>query len=548
VSAITYGFTLHHRKTDILIIGAGGAGARAALEAAQTGRSVTLICRSPLGQGGLTPTANGGYQAAVLPGDSPAIHAEDLIAAGCGLNDRPLVGVLTGEALEQARMLEKFGATMNWEIPQKVHEPQMRYPRSIFVPGKEILATFRRQLKNYRNVLLLEDYLSLQLLFHDGAVVGALLFDIKEGTVTVCESKATILATGSLGEIYPLSAQEPMGIPTGSTGSGYVLAGMAGADLVDMEMIQFSIVPLVPPLIQGMRCLPWGPLRNARGDSFLPPGAAEYSHETARALYRELRQGPVTMDLQDRKAPDHARHPVAGQRNRQLREFEVTPYQRRVAVGLASLFMMGGVHINERCETSVPGLYAAGEVAANVHGARRVAGNAFTEMIVFGARAGKYAARAAEGKGSFPGVPKQQIEECLERLSGIVEGKQRDIAPGELRRKTRAIMGEYAHVIRNGPGLETALEKLGALEKDLPFVRVRTEGGFGYNASLIETFDLTWLLAVSRIVCHAALIRQESRGFQFREDFPEEKKDWLMHTLVRRAGGEWVGGTKAVAQ
>lgn len=531
----------------MLVIGAGGAGARAAIEAAQTGRQVALICRSPLGKGGLTPTANGGYQAAVLPGDSPAIHAEDLIAVGCGLNDRPLVEVLTGEALEQARMLEQFGARMNWEIPQKVHEPQMRYPRSIFVPGKEVLATLRRQLRKYGNVLLLEDYLSLQLLFHDGEVVGALLFDIKEGSITVCESKATILATGSLGEIYPLSAQEPMGLPTGSTGSGYILAGMAGADLVDMEMIQFSIVPLHPPLIQGMRCLPWGPLRNSQGNEFLPPNAGEYSHETAQALYRELQRGAVTMDLHDRKAPDHARHPVAGQRNRQLREFEVTPYQRRVTVGLASLFMMGGVRINERCETSVPGLYAAGEVAGNVHGARRVAGNAFTEMIVFGARAGKYAAREAAGKGRFPEVPKQQIGECLERLSGIVQEKHGDITPGELRRKARSIMGRYLHVIRTGPGIQTALEELGTLEQDLPFVRVKTEGGLRYNASLIETFDVNWLLAVSRIVCQAALTRQESRGFQFREDFPEEKEDWLKHTVIRRAGGEWVGGTKAVA-
>ena len=541
-------FTVKNIKTDVLIIGAGGAGARAAVEAAQTGRQVTLVCRAPLGQGGLTPTANGGYQAAVLPGDSPAIHAEDLIAAGSGLNDRPLVEALTGEALEQARILEQFGARMNWEIPKKVHEPQMRYPRSIFVPGKEILAALRRQLKKYGNVLLLEDYLSLQLLLHDGKVVGALLFNIKEGSITVCESKTTILATGSLGEIYPLSAQEPMGIPTGSTGSGYVLAGMAGADLVDMEMIQFSIVPLLPPLIKGMRCLPWASLRNSRGNDFLPPNAEEYSHETAQALYRELRQGQVTMDLHDRKAPDHARHPLAGRRNRQLQELEVTPYQRRVAVGLGALFMMGGVHISERCETSVPGLYAAGEVAGNVHGARRVAGNAFPEMIVFGARAGKYAAEEAGGKGSFPEAPKQQIGECRERLSGIMEGKHHDITPVELREKTRAIMGKHAHAIRTGTGLQTALEELRALESDLPFVMVKTEGGFRYNASLLETIDLHWLLAVSRIVCRAALLRQESRGFQFREDFPEEREDWLKHTLVRRAGGEWVGGTKTIAR
>lgn len=252
------------------------------------------------------------------------------------------------------------------------------------------------------------------------------------------------------------------------------------------------------------------------------------------------------MDLRGREAPAHARHPLAGQRNKQLKEFGVTPYQRAVSVGLGSLFMMGGVHINERCRTSLPGLYAAGEVAGNVHGARRVAGNAFTEMIVFGARAGKYAAREAEGKARYPDAPREQIQACLEYLADIVEEKRRDIAPGELRRKARAVMGTHAHAVRNGPGLQTALDELGNLEKDLPFVTVRSAGGFGHHAGLLEALDLRWLLAASRIVCRAALIREESRGFHFREDFPAERQAWAKHTVVRRAGGDWLADTKPV--
>ncbi|MDP2267710.1 MAG: FAD-binding protein, partial [Deltaproteobacteria bacterium] len=452
-------------KTDVLIIGAGGAGARAALEAAQTAGQVTLVCRSPLGRGGLTPTANGGYHAAVWPGDSPAIHAEDLITMGCNLNDRNLVAALSREALEQAQMLEKFGAAVNWDVPPKPQEPQMRYPRSLFVPGREVLAALNRQLKKCGNVLILADHLALQLLTVAGKVTGAVLLNIAAGSITVCLSKTTVMATGSLGEIYPRSAQEPMGLPTGSTGSGYVLAGLAGADLVDMEMIQFAAIPLEPTLIIGMRCLPWAPVKNAAGREFLPPEAGEYSHEAAQAVYREISagRGPLTMDLRDRTPVAHFRHPLFGQRSRRLQEFGVTPFQRPVTVGVGALFMMGGIHINERCETSVPGLYAAGEVSGNVHGARRVSGNAFPEMIVFGARAGKYAALEAGKDKAAPEVPQPQIEEAREYLSSLVaglvqgpgEGRPGGTTPREVRQKTRQIMEKYGNLIRNGEGLRT---------------------------------------------------------------------------------------------
>lgn len=400
ITIITYGLTLKKIKMDVLIIGTGGARARAAVEAARTGRQVVLVCRSPLGKGGLTPTANGGYHAAVSPGDSPEIHAEDLIAMGRNLNDRNLVYVHTQEALEQAKRLEEFGARINWEVPPKPHEPQMRCPRSLFVPGKEVLSALQKQLKKCSNVLLLGDHLALQLLIVDGEVVGALLFNIREGNVTVCESKATVLATGSLGEIYPPTAQELMGISTGSIGSGHILAGRAGADLVDMEMIQFAAVPVSPSLIKEMRRLPWAPMQNAEGKDFLPLNLGEYSHDTAQTIYREIKEGrePLIMDLRDKKPPGHFRHPMAGQRNKYLTEFGATPCQQAVTVGLGALYMMGGVHINECCETSVPGLFAAGEVTGNIHGARRCGGNAFTEMIVFGARAGKYAAHEAGEK------------------------------------------------------------------------------------------------------------------------------------------------------
>jgi succinate dehydrogenase/fumarate reductase flavoprotein subunit len=467
---------------------------------------------------------------------------------GCNLNDRNLVRALTEEALFQAKTLEKFGAKVNWNVPAKPHEPQMRYPRSLFVPGKEVLFALRRQIKKHDNISLLEDCLALRLLTVDGEAAGALLLDIATGTIVVCESKATILATGSLGEIYTLTAQEPMGIPTGSSGSGYVLAGQAGADLVDMEMIQFVVVPIDPPLIKGMRCLPWAPLKNAEGRDFLDLGFGEYSHQAAQAVYREIKEGrgPLTMHLPDRKPPASFRHPLFGKRHERLHEYGVTPYQRPITVGLGALFMMGGVHINERCETTVPGLYAAGEAAANVHGARRVAGNAFPDMIVFGARAGKYAALEAGKKKVASGAPKDQINDCLEYLSSLMAEKGGGITARELRQKIKSVMEQHAHAIRNASGLKTALEEIEALEKEAHSIDVNVAVGLNHNAGLIDALDCTWMAAAARIVCRAALLREESRGYHFREDFPEEKDSWLQHTVVRRKGEDWIGDAKPI--
>jgi succinate dehydrogenase/fumarate reductase flavoprotein subunit len=208
--------------------------------------------------------------------------------------------------------------------------------------------------------------------------------------------------------------------------------------------------------------------------------------------------------------------------------------------------MMGGVHINERCETSVPGLFAAGEVTGNVHGARRVSGNAFPEMVVFGARAGKYAADFAEKSKASPEVRKSQVREVLQYLENLARGGEKNIAPGEVRQKVKSVMGKHVHMIRNREGIEIALQELQGLEKDLSSVGIETVGGLSYNARMLEAIDARWLIHTAQIVCHGALLREESRGFQYREDFPQEREDWLKHTVVRRAGTEWVSGTKPV--
>jgi succinate dehydrogenase/fumarate reductase flavoprotein subunit len=532
-------------KTEVLIIGAGGAGLRAAIEAARADVSVTIVSRAPVGKGGLTATANGGYHAAVWPGDSPEIHAEDMIEAGEYLNDRNLVKVLAEESPVRAKELESFGMAVDWNIPPTPAEPEMRFPRSLFIPGKEMLSGMGKFLARQPNVKILEDYLLTRFLKNDGGVTGAVFYNIRTGGITLISAKAVILASGSYGEVYPKAAQEPLGVRTGSTGIGHLAAAEAGADLVDMEMVQIVPVPVEPVTILGMRCLPWSPLVNARGETFLPIGRGPYSFHVARSIWKEYDEGrgPVYMDCTDQKPPSGpGRHAVAASRGKYLGEIGATPYKRRVQVGLGALFAMGGIHINERCETGVPGLFAAGEISAGVHGGRRVSGSALPEIIVFGARAGQFAAEYSRKGKAIPDAVTEQAEEDRALINSLT-GKKGGCEPQKIRNSVKELMGNFAYIERNGKGLSKALEALDRLEAECGEL---SPGAVpAYNLNLVAALDARSLVKISKVVCTAGLLREESLGFHYRSDFPKAKET-VEHTAVRIQGDALSAGTKPV--
>jgi succinate dehydrogenase/fumarate reductase flavoprotein subunit len=531
-------------RADVLIIGAGGAGLRAAVEAAKAGVSVMIVSRAPVGRGGLTATANGGYHAAMWPGDSPAIHAEDMIDAGSSLNDRNLVQALTEESPARAKELESFGVAVDWNIPPKPAEPEMRFPRSLFIPGKEMLLVMGKMLAKQSNVKILEDYLLLRFLKNETGVTGAVFFDIRKGGLSVVSCKAVILASGSYGEIYPKAAQEPLGVRTGSTGIGQIAAAEAGADLADLEMTQFASVPVDPVTILGMRCLPWSPMTNDKGETFLPDGRGPYSFHVAQAIWKEYNEGrgPVWMDCQGQTPPSGGRHMVAVHRGKYLGEIGATPYRRKVQVGLGALFCMGGIHINERCETGVPGLYAAGEVSANAHGGRRISGSALPEIIVFGARAGQFAAEFCKKSRAVPDVPPGQVDEMKSLIEGLA-GKKGGREPQQIRDSLKAVMGKYAYIERDKTGLAEGMDELDKLEKCLG--DLSTGETLQYNLNLTAALDVRSLIKISKAVCLAALQREESRGFHYRADFPQENKT-AEHTVVRINDGVLSAGLKPV--
>jgi len=527
-------------EADVLIIGAGGAGARAALEAGRAGVEVTLVCRSPVGRGGATPTANGGYAVANIEGDSPEIHAEELIRVGCFLNDRDLVRTLTQDSMQEAKFLASIGARIQWNLAPS---------RGVLIPGREMMRAMSREIKKLRNIRVYEDVMALRILTGPDGAAGAVLWNIRESKLIVCRSKKTILAVGSLGEIYPVTALEPMGLPTGSTGGGYVMAALAGAELVDMEMTQFPFAPLKPTLARNMRYTNLKAKKlNADGKEFMKPGIGAYSHHAALAVVQEYDEGrgPVRIDLTDQPISNvHEDHIAADVRDAKMREFGVTPFQRPVIVHVGLLFMMGGVSIDVNARTTLPNLFAAGEVSGNMHGANRVPGNALTDIIVYGAIAGRVAAADAGKTRDLPQFDKQTADEVRNMIDQHTREKAQGMSAMKIKDEIRATMGKNANLIRDGEKLKSAIERLSELELLLPEMKT---GGLQsrYDTRLVDALDARFMLKAAQIVCFSAIAREESRGFHYRSDFPEEREEWLKHTMLKIRDGKIEVGSRPV--
>ena len=519
-------------STDVLVIGGGGAGSRAALEAAKLGSRVILAAKGPISKSGLTPTANGGYLTPFLEGDSPEVFFADQVRLGNGLNDQRLVKVLSEEALPCIKELEELGAKVSWQTSN--FEPTLTYPRSVLIPGKVLLQALRKAIVKHPQITLKENWLVTRLIKDGGKVRGAIVLDTVQGQFVFVNCGAVVLATGGSGEVYGLTADSPMGVPTGSVGEGWWLASEVGCELVDPEMVQFVAIPVGPAIMKGMRHLPWGPFFNNKGEQFITPGEGPYSALAALQIVTEIVEGrgPVYIDLTDKPYANNARHPIAAARMNAIHELGMTPHQQRFNIDVGSLFCMGGVRINEKTETSVAGLFAAGEVAGNVHGARRVAGNAFPDMIVFGRRAGRF---AAEYSNSNPvSLDKELASFCksdAEKMQELFKDKRTNKSTNYVKSEIKRVMDEHARVLKTEESLNKAEEKLINIEQDLlPMVSVNGKPGL-MNIELSEAISLNAMLKAARMIVATARMRKESRGAHYRVDYPDEDKV-IQHTRL----------------
>ena len=551
-------------KADVLVIGAGGAGSRAAIEAADNNPEalVVILNQGPVGKSGLTVMANGGIRWVSHPDDKPEYLFKEIVQAGAFLNEQNLVEILTEEAPARGNELIDWGAQVlpfaessksGGAAPDQQGTGPV-YPRSRYIPGVTYMATLRKELERRQNITIIEDVITTKLLVSEGRAVGAVILNIRSGEVFPMAAKAIVLATGGLGELYDHSSNTPFGLRGHATGMGCTLAYHIGAELIDMEMIQFTGDQLYPPWLLGNAALLvsncGAKYMNIHGEEFmkLPMTRDETQIRAAKEIAKgngterggvfiDLSVSPLPSDEIEEQIKVNLAEGIAKERWKLIKDMSAdNPDPKNWKIEFTpggAHFFMGGIRINSQCETNIEGLYAAGECSGGVQGGNRMGGNALTEIIVFGARAGKFAGEYANNAGFIEPEAQLVIDE-QNRLQGLF--KSDGIAPSVIRKKLTSIMSKYVAVARTGDGLAKALEELDALRKG-DFTRMRVPQGRVFNSLWVEAIQVIYMLDLAEMIAKSALYRTESRGAHYREDYPDRDPAWLKHTCVTKKDG-----------
>jgi succinate dehydrogenase / fumarate reductase, flavoprotein subunit len=548
-------------ETDVLVIGSGAAGMYAAIEAARRGApeglQVLLADRSLIGRGGATVMAQMTVAAALgeeVPDDWQH-HYDDTIAAGRGLCDEKLARLLCEEAPECIRELDAWGvgwARKNGHITATT-APGHDRPRCVYVDfintGPAVSKTLRTRMARNQNIRKIGDLCIVDLVIGDGEITGAVGYHLGSGAPVVIAAKATVLATGGLTRLYRRnSASTNMG------GDGYALALRAGCPLIDMEFVQFFPIGHLAPRLVGMDPIMWDPFRYKLGGRLLNGAMEEFtskygSDEDGKyVLARDLATYAIVKEVEAGRGSPHGgaylsfEHcPEAALREAfgpvidRLAANAIDLTRMPVEVAPIAHYHMGGVAAAPGMDTDIPGLFVAGEVVGGPNGANRLSGNAITEALVFGRRAGKSAAERAKQE-SRRNLRPQDTGAALDLVrTGPPSGDGPNTAA--MIAALQAIMANDVGPLRTGAKLQRALSGIAALTAELG-ERAPACGGGGFDLQRLEWFDLRNMLSVARAVTQSALNRGESRGAHQREDFPQTLPHWQLHQRVTMRGGE----------
>ena len=567
---------------DVLVIGAGGAGLRAAIEAAASGVRVGVVCKSLLGKAH-TVMAEGGVAAALAnvdDRDNWRVHFSDTMRGGQYLNNWRMAELHAKEAPDRVRELEAWGALFDRTRDGRILQRNFgghRYPRLAHVgdrTGLEMIRTLQDHgIHSGMDVHM--ECTVLSLLIDDGRVAGAFGYDREKGGFMLWPAKAVVLATGGIGRAFKITSNS-----WEYTGDGHALAYRAGAELVDMEFVQFHPTGMVWPMsvrgilvTEGVRG-EGGVLRNSEGNRFMfddipdlykaqtadteeegwkytqgdknarrPPELLTRDH-VARCINREVKagrgspHGGVFLDIAwiKERLPRAAEHikrklPSMYHQFKQLADIDIT--KEPMEVGPTTHYMMGGVRVDGDSQmSSVPGLFAAGEVAAGLHGANRLGGNSLSDLIVFGKRAGQYAAEFAKNYGS-PTVDQAQVDAAAKAALAPYDREATGENPYQLQHELQDKMQALVGIVRTESEMEQALEVIASISARAANVGVA--GHRQYNNGWHTAMDLPNMLVVSEAITRAAILRKESRGAQFRDDFPEKSAEWgKVNIIVKR--------------
>lgn len=525
-------------RCDVLVIGGGGAALRAAVAAREAGADTLVVSKGRVGHGNNTFLSKATIAATGFgyPEDDPGVHEKDTCEGGCDLNDSAMVRVVARRSPEEIRFLRRCGVDfeMLGERLRVIHIPGHTHPRHVSVKGREggDLILPLKALAGTRGVRFEDQVFVSRIVTSTDGVNGACGFDAA-GNFRMFETGCVVLATGGYARIYQNNNNAP-----GMTGDGHILAFEAGLGLRDMEFVQFYPTATGKHgtrmlFYEGLVFHGGAILENARGENILQKyGLKDAKMATrdriCRAVMQEIvegrgENGTVIMDL----------GALAGAMPAPLRPLlprSWTPGQRRIPVAPTTHFCMGGVITDADAATSLPGLYAAGEICGGVHGANRLGGNALAEVFVMGARAGKAAAVRA-GAFKTASLSESAAETELARLEGLGIGK--GMRAHECAERLKRALWRHGAIVRNEAGLRKVLSVIENLQSEEAAISVENP------RDLRAYLEFRNMRLVSEMVCRAALMRTESRGAHFRSDYPEEdEKNWRRIITVRQKDRE----------
>jgi succinate dehydrogenase flavoprotein subunit len=571
--------TLEH---DVLVIGAGGAGLRAAIEASAAGVRVGLVCKSLLGKAH-TVMAEGGIAAALAnvdERDNWKVHFADTMRGGQYVNQWRMAELHAKEAPDRVRELEAWGAvfdrTKDGRILQR-HFGGHKYPRLAHVgdrTGLEMIRTLQDH-GVHQGIDVYMEHTILSLLKDDDRVVGAFGYERERGRFKIFRAKAVVLATGGIGRAYKVTSNS-----WEYTGDGHTLAYNAGAGLIDMEFIQFHPTGMVwPPSVMGILVTEGvrgegGILTNKEGRRFMfdaipenyraqtadneeegwlycqgskdarrPPELLTRDH-VSRCIVREIKEGRgsphggVYLDISwiKQKLPNAAEHikrklPSMHHQFKQLADIDIT--EQPMEVGPTTHYIMGGVSVDPDTQMScVAGLFAAGECAAGINGANRLGGNSLSDLLVFGKRAGEFAARFAKDN-SLGKIDNNKIESVAREALAPFDRSNGE-SPYQVQKDLQDTMQNLVGIVRNESEMRDALGKLDGFKERAE--KAAVTGNREYNPGWHTALDLKNLLTVSEAITLAALERKESRGAQFRDDYPDKNEQFAkVNTMIAKA-------------
>jgi succinate dehydrogenase / fumarate reductase flavoprotein subunit len=570
---------------DVLVIGAGGAGLRAAIEAANQGARVGLICKSLLGKAH-TVMAEGGAAAAMAnvdDRDSWRVHFADTMRGGQYMNNWRMAELHAKEAPDRIRELEAWGALFDRTEDGRILQRNFgghRYPRLAHVGDRTGLEMIRT-LQDHAIHMAIDVHMEatvVRLLKDGDRVAGALAYDREKGRFTLFAAGAVVMATGGIGRAFSITSNS-----WEYTGDGQALAYDAGAELIDMEFVQFHPTGMVwPPSVKGILVTEGvrgegGVLRNSLGKRFMfddipenyrpqtadneeegwryvmgdksarrPPELLTRDH-VARCIQREVREGRgsphggVFLDIAwiKEKIPNAAEHiqkklPSMYHQFMQLANIDIT--KTPMEVGPTTHYMMGGIRVDGDSQmSSVPGLFAAGECAAGLHGANRLGGNSLSDLVVFGRRAGEYAAKFAAERGR-PNPSASEADAAVQRALAPFDRSNSSEAPYAIQHALQEVMQGLVGIVRRESEMQEALDKVRALR--VRAAKIGVQGNREYNPGWHTALDLANLLTVSETIAVAGLERKESRGGHFRDDYPDKDPQFAKFNIVVRKGAD----------